>query len=150
MKVTGVKPWIVKVDWTNAPGQTEGAAAHMREFVFVQVDTDEGITGWGEITTYPGFVANRAIAAMTREMASLVVDEDPAYIERIWNKVFRAMTYAGTRGASCAVLSAIDIALWDIRGKALGLPVYMLLGGAVRDRIALYTHPPRTADPAKA
>jgi len=55
--------------------------------------------------------------------------------------MFRSFTYMGSRGAACECVSAIDIALWDIRGKVLGLPVYELLGGAVRDEISLYTHP---------
>ena len=65
----------------------------------------------------------------------------PSRIELLWHKIFRSFTYMGSRGAAVECLSAIDIALWDIRGKALGKPIYELLGGAVRDEIALYTHP---------
>jgi galactonate dehydratase len=118
--------------------------------VFVEVGTDEGITGWGEITTYPGNVANRAVAGMVRDSADLLVGEDPSRIEALWNRLFREFTYVGTRGAVCAMVSGIDIALWDIRGKVLAQPVYKLLGGEVRDRIALYTHPPRPDTPEQA
>ncbi len=69
-----------------------------------------------------------------------MIGEDPAQIERLWTSS-SAAHYMGSRGAAVECLSAIDIALWDIRGKALGKPIYELLGGPVRDEIALYTHP---------
>lgn len=121
-----------------------------KPLVFVEVSTDEGITGWGEITTYPSDVANRAVTGMVRDSAELLIGEDPSRIEALWNKLFRQFTYVGTRGAVSAVVSSIDIALWDIRGKVLGQPVYKLLGGEVRDRIGLYTHPPRPHTPEQA
>jgi galactonate dehydratase len=78
---------------------------------------------------------------MLRQINTMMVGEDPAHIERLWHKLFRSFTYMGSRGAAVECVSAIDIALWDIRGKALGKPIYELLGGPVRDEIALYTHP---------
>src|SRR5262249_59119560 len=66
--------------------------------------------------------------------------EDASNIEAICHKVLRAFTYVGTRGATTALLSSIDIALWDIKGQMLGVPIYELLGGAVRETIPLYTH----------
>jgi len=148
MKITDVRPWVVNV----GAASSDGAAARrvVRPLVFVELSTDEGITGWGEITTYPGSVANKAVAGMVRDAAELVVGEDPSRIEALWNKLFRQFTYVGTRGAVSAVVSGVDIALWDIRGKALGEPVYKLLGGEVRDRIGLYTHPPRSETPEQA
>jgi galactonate dehydratase len=148
MKITEIRPWIVDV-----AGRDEGSKAGGRPakpLVFVEVSTDEGITGWGEITTYPGDVANRAVTGMVRDSAELLIGEDPSRIEALWNKLFRQFTYVGTRGAVSAVVSSIDIALWDIRGKVLGQPVYKLLGGEVRDRIGLYTHPPRPDTPEQA
>ena len=151
MKITAVRPWIIETFWDNRPGGPEPRQPQDdKQYLFVQVDTDEGITGWGEITPYPGGVGNRAMAAFVREVGELVIGDDPSHIEFIWNKIFRTMTYVGSRGAVTAALSAIDIALWDIRGKALGLPVYMLLGGPVRDRIGLYCHPPEPQDPVSA
>ncbi len=141
MKITNVRSWIAKIPWDKNPGAGVVRAPTRRAFIFVQVDTDEGITGWGEVTTYPGPVANRAVAAYINEIGQWLKGEDPERIEALWNKIFRAMTYVGTRGATTGAISGIDIALWDIRGKALGLPIYKLLGGAVRDRIALYCHP---------
>ena len=150
MKITSIRPWVVSVPWDNNPGGDRPRSPHMRTFVFVQIDTDEGLTGWGEITTYPGRVANYAIAAFVREVGNLIVGKDPSHIELLWHLIFREMTYLGTRGATTACISAIDIALWDIRGKALNLPIYMLLGGPVRDNVPLYTHPPEPTAPEMA
>ncbi len=147
MKITSARAWVVKTPWDNNPGAGEVREGTNRTFVFIQVDTDEGITGWGEITTYPGPVANGAIAAFVNQIGKWLVGENPEDIERIWAKIFRGMTYVGTRGATSAAISGIDIALWDIRGKALNHPVYKLLGGAVRDKIALYCHPPEPESP---
>jgi galactonate dehydratase len=117
--------------------------------VFVQVETDEGITGWGEVTG-TGPLPNRAVCAVLREMSRFIEGEDPSRIEAIWNKVFRTMTYVGTRGITSCAVSGIDIALWDIRGKALGQPIYELLGGPVRETIPVYTHFPLGDSPQEA
>jgi galactonate dehydratase len=129
VKVTALVPWLVR-----------SSASFWGELLFVEVRTDEGVTGWGEVTSTTR-TANRAVARMVREVEELVVGEDPAAIELVWHKLFRAFTYAGSRGAACTVASAVDIALWDVRGKVLGLPVAELLGGPVRRDLLLYTHP---------
>jgi len=129
MRITKIVPWLVR-----APGTYWG------EFFFVEVRTDEGVTGWGEITTTTR-MANRAVAGIIRQLNDLLVGDDPARIEDTWHKIFRAFTYMGSRGAATHVTSAIDIALWDIRGKVLGLPIHELLGGRVREDLLLYTHP---------
>ncbi len=138
MKIRAIKPWLVKAEGT-----------FWGEYFFVEVTTDEGITGWGEITTTTK-LANRAVAGMIRQVNDLLVGEDPTQIERIWHKIFRAFTYMGSRGATCHVISGIDIALWDIRGKVLGQPIYNLLGGAVRETISLYCHPDQSKFNSKA
>lgn len=129
MKITGVQPWLVEDD-----------GSYWGEFLFVEVTTDAGVSGWGEITTTTK-LANRALCAVLRQIGAAIAGDDPAEIERIWHKVFRSFTYMGSRGAAVECVSAIDIALWDIRGKVLGKPIYELLGGPVRNEIALYTHP---------
>jgi galactonate dehydratase len=129
MKITGVTPWLI-----------QSSSSYWGEFLFVEVTTDAGITGWGEITTTTK-LANRALRAMLQQVAAVIIGEDPGNIERLWHKLFRSFTYMGSRGAAVECVSAIDIALWDIRGKALGQPIFELLGGPVRDEIALYTHP---------
>ncbi|MCA0451187.1 MAG: mandelate racemase/muconate lactonizing enzyme family protein, partial [Proteobacteria bacterium] len=105
MKITKIEPWLIK-----------SAASYWGEFLFVEVKTDEGVSGWGEITTTTK-IANRALTAMLRRISDMMVGEDPAHIERLWHKLFRSFTYMGSRGAAVECVSAIDIALWDIRGK---------------------------------
>jgi galactonate dehydratase len=129
MKITGVHPWLVKA-----------STSYWGEYLFVEVTTDAGVSGWGEITSTTK-IANRALCAILKQMSAQLAGEDPSKIEMLWHKMFRSFTYMGSRGAACECTSAIDIALWDIRGKVLGLPVYELLGGAVRDEVSLYTHP---------
>jgi galactonate dehydratase len=129
VKIIEVVPWLVRAEGTG-----------WGEYLFVEVRTDEGVSGWGEITTTTP-AANRGVAAMVRQVNPLLVGDDPARIEDAWHKIFRAFTYMGSRGAGTNVVSAIDIALWDIRGKVLGLPVCDLLGGRVRDDLLIYTHP---------
>jgi galactonate dehydratase len=129
IKITAVVPWLVTVEGTG-----------WGEYLFVEVRTNQGITGWGEITTTTK-IANRAVADVVRQLNELIVGDDPTRIELIWHKIFRSFTYMGSRGATTHVISGIDIALWDIRGKMLGQPIYQLLGGPVRESILLYTHP---------
>jgi galactonate dehydratase len=135
MRITRIRPWHV-----SGPPPEPGESSARLSYVFVQVETDEGLTGWGEITTYPGSVANRTIVAALCEVDPFLRGEDASRIEAIWHKLLRGFTYVGTRGATTAMVSAIDIALWDIKGQALGVPIYELLGGALRDAIPLYTH----------
>jgi galactonate dehydratase len=107
-----------------------------RNFFFVVVDTDEGIYGVGE-----GGITGRelAAAAVVDHYRPILVGQDPTRIEHIWQYLFRGGFFPAGRIAA-SVISAIDIALWDIRGKALGVPVYELLGGLVRDRVVCYPH----------
>ena len=129
MKITAIVPWLVKAEGT-----------FWGEYLFVEVRTDAGVSGWGEITstTLP---ANRAVAGILRQLNDQLVGEDPTQIELLWHKTFRSFTYMGSRGATSHAVSGIDIALWDIVGKVRGLPIYEMLGGAVRDDILIYTHP---------
>jgi galactonate dehydratase len=133
MQITRIRPWLVS-------GPPSEESSPKLTYNFVQVETDEGLTGWGEITTYPGTIANRTIIAALREVGDFLKGEDPRNIEAIWHKLLRAFTYVGTRGATTALISGIDIALWDLKGQALGVPIYELLGGPVRETIPLYTH----------
>jgi galactonate dehydratase len=130
VKITAIIPWLVKADTATAWG----------EYLFVEVRTDQGISGWGEITTTTK-PANRALAGILRQLNDVLVGDDPTRIEQLWHKTFRAFTYMGTRGATSNVVSGIDIALWDVVGKARNLPIHEMLGGAVRDDILIYTHP---------
>lgn len=107
-----------------------------RNFLFVVVDTDEGIYGVGEA----GITGRElAVVGVIDHFKSFLIGEDPARIEHIWQWLFRGAFFPAQRIVSAAI-SAIDIALWDIKGKALGVPVYELLGGLVRDKVACYPH----------
>jgi len=108
----------------------------------VLVHTDEGITGVGEVDSAPEAVraivnapSSHAIANCLRD---LLVGENPLDVKRLWQKMYRGMIYVGRRGIALHALSGIDIALWDIAGKAAGKPVHELLGGAKRDRVRAY------------
>jgi galactonate dehydratase len=107
-----------------------------RSSVFVVVDTDEGIHGVGEA----GLTRRaEAIAAVCRDFSAVLLGEDPFRREHHWQRLSRGFFFPHDRIAGSA-LAAIDIALWDIMGKALGVPVYQLLGGRVRDRQVCYPH----------
>lgn len=102
----------------------------------VLVETDEGITGIGQ-----GGITQRgpAIGAIVDAMRNDLTGEDPRRIEHLWQKLFRGAFFPGGVVQAAAV-SAVDIALWDIKGKALGVPVYELMGGLTRDRVRCYPH----------
>lgn len=124
MKITTVTPFVM---WNQDAG---------RNWLFVKVETDQGVHGWGE-----GSLVNQtmAIAESVRQISPQVIGQDPARIERLWQIMFLHNRYRGGVVIMSA-LSAIDQALWDIKGKVLNAPVYQLLGGAVRDKIRTYTH----------
>jgi len=112
-------------------------------WLFVEVYTDEGVTGLGECTLYHG---NHIVSESVHAIKPLIIGLDPANIEEIWQRIFRRYLRIGARGIISAVASAVDIALWDIKGKVLGVPIYQLLGGPVRDHVPLYTHVPSAWD----
>ena len=102
----------------------------------VKVTTDNGIVGWGE-TTLEG--KPKSTWAAVEELAEYFVGKDPLRIEHHWQHVYRSAFFRGGNVLMSA-LSGIDQALWDIAGKYYNVPAYMLLGGAVRDRIRVYAH----------
>lgn len=118
---------------------------------FLKIETDEGIVGWGE-PVLEGRA--QAVAAMVEELSDYLIGKDPRNIEDHWTVMYRGGFYRGG-GIHMSALAGIDQALWDIKGKALGVPVSQLLGGNVRDRICVYSwiggdRPSDTADAAKA
>src|SRR5690242_8165242 len=122
MKITNIETYPV---WGGA-----------RNFLFVVVDTDEGISGIGEA----GITGRElAVVGAIEHFKPLLIGEDPARIEHLWQRLFRGGFFPAQRILTAAI-SAIDIALWDIKGKALGVPVYELLGGRVRDKVVCYPH----------
>ena len=106
--------------------------------ILVRVDTDEGICGVGEVGLAYG-VGGAAGAAMVKELARMVIGADPFRTEKIWETFFKK-TFWGQGGGTVVFsgISAIDIALWDIKAKALGVPLYQLLGGKTNETIRAY------------
>ena len=108
-----------------------------KKWVFVKMETDEGFYGWGEVGTSVN-VSENFMATAIREVAPQLIGENPMDIDRLWNKIFRMFSYMGSRGFTTSLVAGFDIALWDIKGKVAGLPVYDLLGGRYRDPVRLY------------
>ncbi len=107
-----------------------------RNWLFVKVVTDEGITGIGECSGWP-----RVIQTAIEDLKPLLLGEDPRHTERLWQKLQIAIMGHGMTGVvGAGAMTGIDMALWDIKGKALGTPVWNLLGGKLRDRIRIYGH----------
>jgi galactonate dehydratase len=111
--------------------------AQMRNWVFVKVETDQaGLWGWGEASLE---WKTHAVTGAVKDFAPMLVGEDPTRIEHLYQKMYRQSFFRmGVIGMSA--ISGIEQACWDILGKSLGVPVYKLLGGAVRERVRMYTH----------
>jgi galactonate dehydratase len=122
-----------------------------RNWVFVFVETDAGITGVGEATTE--WHEQAVVAAIEQQIAPLLLGRDPTEIERLWQVMYRLFWWRQGVVMTSAI-SGIDQALWDIAGKAYGQPVYRLLGGPCRDRVRLYARTdlglPSPAEEARA
>jgi L-alanine-DL-glutamate epimerase-like enolase superfamily enzyme len=116
------------------------------DFCLVRVDTDAGMTGWGEAFSYS---CRRAVAAAVKDMiAPIAVGRDVADIGALHSEIQRRLHIFGRFGITAFALSGLDIALWDIAGKAAGKPLHALLGGAKRERLACYASLLRYADTA--
>ncbi|MCH8818156.1 MAG: galactonate dehydratase [Chloroflexi bacterium] len=122
----------MKITSVEAIPSSAKTAFGSRNYVYVKIGTDEGITGWGEATCGPLAVAN-----MVEEFGETLVGKDPGRIEEHWQRLYH---HFHVRGGviQMSAISGIEIALWDIKGKALGVPVYELLGGRMRDKIWTY------------
>ena len=112
----------------RAPGGPEIAS------MLVQVTTDEGLTGVGSV----GAANGHARHAIENHLKYVVLNQNPFDVEVLWERMFRESINYGRKGMAIEAISAIDIALWDIMGKATGQPVYNLLGGRTRERIRAY------------
>ncbi len=113
-----------------------------QDVLIVRVHTDEGIVGIGEVDSAPLAVKGAIEGPFSHNVASglkeIVLGEDPFETEKIWHKMYTRNIYGGRRGVGLHAMSGIDMALWDIKGKALGLPVWKLLGGGFHKRVRAY------------
>jgi len=145
MKVTGIETLLLD----NAPNYRGG-----RKFLFIKLLTDEGIVGLGERVT--GGITDLAaqIALLTHLAEQFVIGQNPFNIERIWQRMFATPhDYRHPSMDRTPAISAIEIALWDIIGKATNQPIYNLLGGQVHDKLRAYAYMPSEGvkeDPKKA
>lgn len=122
MKITAIKTFLIAMTGHNV--------------ILVKVETDEGLSGIGEASLAG---RDRGVLGILEHFGQLLVGRDPARIEDIWQEQYRNTFWRGGPTLLSAI-SGIDIALWDLKGKRLGVPIYDLLGGRTRDRVRLYTH----------
>jgi L-rhamnonate dehydratase len=137
MKITDVEAVVLR-----QPAVDEGIADGSQDDLVVLVHTDEGITGIGEVDSAPDAVAALVNApashAIANSLRELLIGEDPLDVERLWDKMYRGVIYIGRRGIAIHAISGVDIALWDLKGKALGKPVSELIGTPRHERIRAY------------
>lgn len=127
-------------DRTSSIKLTKLTAIPMQHKVFLKLETNHGVTGWGEIDQ----LETRTAATLARSLFELLDGENPTRIEYLWQKIYRS--HRDMRGGPFMThtLAGIDMALWDITGKLWGVPVYRLLGGSVRDKVQMYPTPKAT------
>lgn len=137
MRITDVETIVLR-----QPSVDEGIADGSQDDLIVLVHTDEGITGLGEVDSAPevvaAFVRGGSSHAVAIGLRTLLLGEDPLDVERLWRKLYRGTIFVGRRGIAVHALSGIDIALWDIKGKALGKPICELIGRPRRTRVRAY------------
>ena len=133
MRITEIEAVVLKKPMKKPLVVSRGSFA-ARTAVLVLVHTDEGVTGLGESVGEPSGV----VAILRDHLGPLLLGEDPFDIERLWEKMFASRVYWDLGGALVIAMSGIDIALWDIKGKSLGVPVYQVLGGACRRSLRAY------------
>src|SRR5256885_5956051 len=136
MKITRIEPIHLRLPDVNE--RCDGS----QETLVVKVHTDEGIVGVGEVDS-SSLVAKAIIEAplshmMCRGLAECVLGEDPFEIDRLIHRMYEGSIFFGRQGAVIQAMSGVEIALWDIVGKATGRPVYQLLGGGFRKKFKAY------------
>ncbi len=122
MRIRAVKTIVVGNPWKN--------------WVFVKVETDEGLVGWSEATMG---LNTRPVEAALHELAPLYLGADPRQINALWDRLHKGL-YLPTHAVALTAMTALEIACWDLLGQALGVPVHQLLGGAVRHRVRAYAN----------
>ena len=137
MKITDVEAVVLR-----QPAVDEGIADGSQDDLVVLIRTDEGLTGIGEVDSAPEAVAALVNApgshAIAHSLRELLVGEDPNDVERLWDKMYRGVNYIGRRGIAVHAISGLDIALWDLKGKAAAKPVCELLGEVHHERVRAY------------
>lgn len=144
MKITDVKTYLMQVGGRPGLAPENASFRGSRNWLFVQIETDEGITGLGECSGWP-----KVVQTAIMDYRTILIGEDPRDIDRLWHRMFVGSMGHGMLGTvGGGALTGIEMALWDIKGKALGQPIWNLLGGRFRDKIQVYGHA-KTPDSAR-
>src|SRR5918911_1515711 len=124
MKIVAIRTTALscKVD---PPYASAARAQSRRGGILVEIETDGGITGIGEA----GLGGGATATVIEKDLAPLLIGQDPVLIEGLWQRMFARTRQYGRRGVVMQAISGVDIALWDIAGKVANMPVYRLLGG---------------------
>ncbi|MET4236182.1 D-galactarolactone cycloisomerase [Bradyrhizobium sp. LA6.10] len=132
MKIIDVRTHVLEAPLSQSLGHSFGTST-TRSACLVEIETDNGLIGWGECLGPAGINA-----ATVRAFGAYLVGADPCATEAIWQTLYNQFRDRGQKGIIVAALSGVDIALWDIRGKAHGVPIYRLMGGPLRTRVQAY------------
>jgi D-galactarolactone cycloisomerase len=146
MKIKRVRTHILSAALSQ-PFAYSRAWYDTRMAMVVEIETDNGLVGWGEC-----YGPARITAAVVESVATLLIGEDPLRIDHLWRKVYSTLRDHGQKGVVIEGLSGIDIALWDIKGKHFGVPVHRLLGGGIRHEVQAYAtglYRRRSGDPLR-
>jgi L-alanine-DL-glutamate epimerase-like enolase superfamily enzyme len=137
MKITEIEVHIVL-----APNMDPTLTSSAQDSLVVLIHTDEGVTGMGESDVNPWMAKAAILAPGTHTMGlcirDMLIGADPFDIAGLWDRMYKGTAMNGRRGVVIHAMGAIDMALWDLKGKALGLPVHALLGGAVKTEVVPY------------
>ena len=150
----------VEAVYLRMPDFDQARTDSSRDALIIRVSTDAGVTGYGEVDSSPlvvkAIVEAPASHTIARGLRELLIGRDPLEVERLWHDMYEATLYVGRSGVVIHAMAGVDIALWDLKGKLLGLPVHNLLGGAHCTEIRAYASnmfqftPEATADRAAA
>jgi len=132
MKITETICHLISYDWSDDPWMPQFVHAQ----ALIQVKTDTELDGWGEVTA--GYFAPEAIPPLVQHFQPVLTGKDPQNVTRLARAMYDDAVWWARNGLGRSVISGMELALWDLKGKALGIPVYQLLGGKCRDRIPVY------------
>jgi L-rhamnonate dehydratase len=137
MRIIGVECTVLMV-----PNCSPDSLNTAQDNAIVQVHTDAGLTGIGEVESHPwaikALIESSGLSVLNRGLGELLIGMDPTEPASIWDRLYRDTIVTGRRGAGICALGAVDMALWDIYGKATGRPIWQLLGGARQKSVTPY------------
>jgi L-alanine-DL-glutamate epimerase-like enolase superfamily enzyme len=137
IRITGVDAMYLRL-----PGFDEARTDSSRDALIVRISTDAGVTGYGEVDSSPlvvkAMIESPSSHTLARGLRDVLLGQDPLDVQRLWHEMYEATLYVGRAGVVIHAMAGIDLALWDLKGKVLGVPVHRLLGGAFRTEIRAY------------